>query len=109
MHTPLSIFGYLALGLGAYFLFIGLLCRFLAFSERSDEIRSQLRAGLDPFKEERSGNESRLSSRSLAYFRASPGLPVVVPGEHASKDGNIWPQKEKGKRKWQEYVTDDGL
>ena len=71
-HILLSFVEYVVLGLGVYFLFIGFLCRFLAFGERSDEIRSQLRAGLDPFREEKSefANRSRLGSRSSGYFRA---------------------------------------
>jgi len=71
-HILLSYFGYVVLGLSGYFLFIGFLCRFLGFGERSDEIRAQLHVGLDPYSEQGSefANRSQIGSRTSSYARA---------------------------------------
>jgi hypothetical protein len=63
---------FVVLGFCSYFLFIGFLCRFLAFVKRSDKIRAQLLAARGPFKKERSesANGSPVAPLALGYFGA---------------------------------------
>jgi hypothetical protein len=61
------------LGVGGYFLFIRLLCRFLALGKRSDKIRAQLLAERGRhFKKEKSecANEPKVAPLALGYFGA---------------------------------------